>query len=253
MIDLGEAKNLGELLDAAHTAEKHFGGAQVWFRGHVRREWRLVPSAYRRHPILESQMANHFRHRASGLGRCPPHRDYARWLPLMRHYGLPTRLLDWSESICVAAYFAHTAQAPNKEGIVWIIAPGKLNVHSIGDFIPFLTHQQVMPIVEAAFTVTEYDLPIVATLAPRDDPRMLAQIANFTIHGNRLSLEEHTNTDGFLARVAIPASAQDRMGYDLSVAGMRMSNLFPDLEHLATEIADLRVLGPDDEDMEGDL
>ena len=38
----------------------------------------------------------------------------------MRHYGVPTRLLDWSASFYVAAYFA-AASAPSKDGAVFVL------------------------------------------------------------------------------------------------------------------------------------
>ena len=40
------------------------------------------------------------------------------WLAIMQHYGAPTRLLDWTESLFVAAYFA-VEQAWNEDGEVW--------------------------------------------------------------------------------------------------------------------------------------
>ncbi len=71
MLDFGEAHTLAELLEAAHVAEKKLG-EQVWFRGHAKNDWKLVPSAHRRHPALEAQFAHHFRLRAPSLAaNCP--------------------------------------------------------------------------------------------------------------------------------------------------------------------------------------
>jgi hypothetical protein len=253
MIDLGEAHSLAELITAAHAAETRFGGNQVWFRGHAHYDWKLVPSVHRRHPILEAQFAHHFRLRAPSLAsNCPQHSDYASWLPLMQHYGLPTRLLDWTESLLVATFFAVSSSSPSTNAALWMLAPGVLNVQHIGHLIPFLADTHANKLVVAAFSKqTDQDIQhSIAVLAPRTDSRMAAQLGNYTIHGSREPLETHPESSSFLARIAIPAKARDRIRADLSVSGMRLSSLFPDLSNLAQEIAAIKALGADGEDLE---
>jgi hypothetical protein len=61
------------------------------------------------------------------LAKTPDPDDYFGWLFLAQHYGLPTRLLDWSESPLVALYFAVTEGHEDHDGCVWALWPGGLN------------------------------------------------------------------------------------------------------------------------------
>lgn len=44
-------------------------------------------------------------------GRAWPHEDLLQLLALAQHYGVPTRLLDWSQDALIAAYFAASVAA----------------------------------------------------------------------------------------------------------------------------------------------
>jgi hypothetical protein len=41
------------------------------------------------------------------------------WYPIMQHYGVPTRLLDWTQSLWVAAYFAVTSEPVRAGAVYW--------------------------------------------------------------------------------------------------------------------------------------
>ena len=43
------------------------------------------------------------------------------WLSLMRHYGIPTRLLDWTHSFLVAAYFAVDDADKARDCAIWAL------------------------------------------------------------------------------------------------------------------------------------
>ena len=93
---------------------RQFEGFHGWyFRGHSSAQWSIQSTLERRTPSGESGFlteftnTNEFRRRAhnyvtgSQLPTTP-----GGWLALMQHFGAPTRLVDFTHSPYVAAYFA---------------------------------------------------------------------------------------------------------------------------------------------------
>ena len=96
-----------------HAAElfeklKTFGGAGWAFRGQGK-DWPLASTIerYSRQPgIAEDYAMRAFRRRIHHYSSSPPQRDNdLEWLALMQHHGAPTRLLDWTRSADIAAFF----------------------------------------------------------------------------------------------------------------------------------------------------
>jgi hypothetical protein len=122
----------------------------IWFRGQANARWGLVPAVFRRRDFDESSMFHHFQIRAPEYRSS--HRSVFDWLCLMQHYNLPTRLLDWSESILVALFFA--AQGSGKsDGKVYALNARRLN---------FLTNSRIWIDGERANVCTPWSLDVAA-------------------------------------------------------------------------------------------
>ncbi|MDQ1318530.1 MAG: hypothetical protein QG641_846 [Candidatus Poribacteria bacterium] len=222
---------------------------QIWWRGHWTSTWRLVPSVYRegRDHDYERHVAVRFKRQAPArYSQCPT--SNIDWLFLMQHYRLPTRLLDWTESPLIALFFAVSEffaipENDSKPAALWAMNPFLLNQSQIeGMRVPTSpTHPIVKSMAREAFEVNpgngEYKDKIIAVYPPHRDIRMLIQQAAATLHGTIKPIEELENNERFLVKIEIPPKQRQSLRAILNTLNIKLSIIFPDLEHLAQDIA----------------
>ena len=99
-------------LDGLHQAFRHVLGLADIFRGVRDANYELIPSFGRltNMPVdqrlsVEKWIFDEFKRSARGHVQDNLENDW-EWLALGQHHGLPTRLLDWTHSPLVAAFFA---------------------------------------------------------------------------------------------------------------------------------------------------
>src|SRR5260370_33600903 len=116
MITLNAISSVSEAIEAIQRLETfedpYEGHIRHWFRGQAKEKWPLIPKLHRifnksdEETILdaEKQMVRDFRLMSYSIrdGRETPEDLYF----LQQHYGVPTRLLDWTTNPLVALFFA---------------------------------------------------------------------------------------------------------------------------------------------------
>ena len=106
-----------------------------WFRGEESAKWStaLKPKLYRtKHKLKEvlrqeQDLRLEFRRRGSQLAGEGKPATHWEWYFLMEHYGVPTRLLDWSDGALVALYFALKPTTIPQDAAVYMLDPWWLN------------------------------------------------------------------------------------------------------------------------------
>lgn len=219
----------------------------LWFRGHSDEGWELTPSVQRGNYAreeVEQVMANDFYMRACVSMKERPTQDYCGWIAMMQHFGLPTRLLDWSLSPLIALFFATNdyEKYPDKDGCIWVLRPGLLNeLEGFGSYIYPMDKYTVIDMIKPAFNTREvneeFSDKIIACYPVEYNMRIYTQQSAFTVHNSMKKLTDINNTN-LLKKYIIPADCKREIFDELRICGITLRNVYPDVEHIAQELKD---------------
>jgi hypothetical protein len=122
----GTIKTVGALVREVSAVREQADKHKLWFRGHAKADFQLVPSIGRVAKYggttrtfsveAERELLHRFRRRAFPHDGRVVQAGYA--LFLARHHGLPTRILDWTANVLYALYFT-CMEHPESDGHVW--------------------------------------------------------------------------------------------------------------------------------------
>ena len=225
-------------LDEVQRAKADLGDPDtLWYRGHPNAEFYLLASLLRFRNGLEKEqhLYTSFQKFAD---RILKRRD-SEWETLfeMQHYGVPTRLLDWSETFGIALFFAaHYNQiyGPEKDAAIYLLDPLALNRLSR------ISEIYRVPKDEDRFSYTAIywrRSPFAASAPIAIEPifindRMLAQRGMFTVHHDSIDPLEKKFPEA-IKRVLLPATVVPAALEFLDLSNINMYSVFPDLAGIA--------------------
>jgi FRG domain len=245
--------SLPEYLKVTHELGVNSASRRLWFRGVHDARYALVPRLYRSESdaedllALEREMLAEFRSRSRSLLAPDIASDWEH-LFVMQHYGVPTRLLDWSENAFYALYFALSVAAERgftTDAAVWVMDPAGWNcgifpsMQSPGNAL--CVGDAVLDPYQPGRELDEMGESAAAMWGLYNNPRITAQRGVFTVLGRgKNSLQDLFEAGSFpgqvLSCLRLPKSILSELNDQVRILGFRESMIYPDLSGLATEI-----------------
>lgn len=253
-ISIDSWEQLNQIADQFHIGS--FPRISYVFRGQASKDWQLTPSISRyTDPLisddkllkLEQDLLQLFRNRAPlfDIGGHLKRGDIASWWALMQHHGAPTRMLDWSTSMYVAAYFA-VADRFTDDGCIWIVHAATVIEHANkklaeahGD-IDWASNQETVLMNPGAYPW------LLGIDVRRKTQRMISQQSLFTVSNNPRAehsklisdaiLARHSPDNPLLFRVVIPKHLKRDFLNRLAFLNVTADALFPTVDGLGKGI-----------------
>jgi len=215
------------------------------FRGHAVANWELIPTITRE---LQNRKVNRkywlkqehrilwvFQRKVTHYLSNPPHiGDTFRWLALMQHSGAPTRLLDFTWSAYVAAFFA--LETATGDAAVWALNTPRLGTFAFGPTVP---NVKWPPSPDKAMKPYLAENARVVIGEPYFKPqRLIAQSGTFICPTDiHQPLENQLSRRGIVAKIVLrgPQIRKEALA-ELYRMNISQATLFPDLDGLARSL-----------------
>ena len=226
-----------------------------FFRGQSCSRWRLAPSLLRALPedatreqaiSIEYRATKEFGSKAHLhlASQVIPPSDIVDWWTSMQHYGAPTRLVDWTKSPYVAAYFAVSGNW-GQHGAIWMFFVRKLDTAMAARF----GHNDISKVRPGYFTHRSAREQLFAVEQFRKSDRMVAQQGGFTICTQVLGDHEtiiHSCCAASgactLLKLIIPREQKREFLKQLRAMNITASSLFPGADGLGRSVQELVLL-----------
>ena len=202
------------------------------FRGHRDENWSLVPKIARLAlrddcDLLstEKAMLDEFKRRAQPHLEFQPRTNW-EWLAVAQHFGMATRLLDWTTNPLAALWFAIEGLSEgHSRAAVWIF------------------HAFASDYVADTEKESPFSTDVTRVFRPTHlMHRIVAQDGWFTVHkfikksGRFVPLQKNARYKKRLSYVVVPASAFAQLRVELDRCGMNSASLYADLPGLSRHI-----------------
>ena len=250
-----KTETVNSFSELLNQIEEFQAGTEVsWYRGCRSEQFKLIPTLFRHSTKkaidalleLESTITTRFVQRSIPYISRALVDDWDKMF-FMQHYGVPTRLLDWTENPLVAAYFAleENPKYKTKNAALWLCDPIKWNRSALAH-ISYAggVLDQTSTIVANHRPGTDVgDMPStpVMMFGSYNSSRIVAQRGVFSLFGKSTDSIEDMYAAGHYAqdcvkKIIIPAVKVDEIRGSLFRKGVTESVVFPELDGLAREI-----------------
>ena len=234
------------------TADVNDGGL-FWFRGVKDSRLDLQPGAYWRKDFDEYGPLLDFVQQGRAYADVGDLREWRTYY-LAQHHGLPTRLLDWSESFSAALFFAMDGWDGLTTPVIWIVRPEMINKISV-DWEGIISPEENKELdawlpagiqegskkIATADGKWIYDSALPLAIYPRkDNNRIVAQQGVFTIHGvekvklNEWIVGKREDHPQIICQVRLEGLDREKSMNQLQTLGLRRHTMYPDIDNFVS-------------------